>query len=120
MKILIDMNLPPTLAELLTNAGIDAVHWYTLGKYDAIDDEIMAYARNHDYIVLTCDLDFNTILSVTHGVKPSVVLLRRTQIKAEQMINLLSSSIVLYSDALKNGAILIIDNKKARLRLLPL
>jgi predicted nuclease of predicted toxin-antitoxin system len=62
MKVLIDMNLSPRWATVLTHAGLEAVHWSRLGAGDAADIEIMAYARTNDYVVLTHDLDFAAIL----------------------------------------------------------
>ena len=47
-----------------------------LGANNAPDAEIMAYARAHDYVVVTHDLDFSAILAATHGEKPSVVQIR--------------------------------------------
>lgn len=32
MKILIDMNLSPTWVQFLVAQGIEAVHWFTIGK----------------------------------------------------------------------------------------
>ena len=58
MKILIDMNIPQKYATLLTNRGIEALRWSDVGLPNATDTEIMSYARENDYIVLTCDLDF--------------------------------------------------------------
>jgi len=52
---------------VLTTAGFEAAHWSTLGANNAPDAEIMACARAHDYVVVTHDLDFNTILAATHG-----------------------------------------------------
>ncbi|MCB2261847.1 MAG: DUF5615 family PIN-like protein [Candidatus Thiosymbion ectosymbiont of Robbea hypermnestra] len=62
MKLLVDMNLSPRWVNLLTDAGIRAAHWSTLGAAEAPDTEIMAYARTNDYVVLTHDLDFGAIL----------------------------------------------------------
>ena len=36
----------------------------------------MEYARNHDYIVFTHDLDFGTILAATNTDTPSVIQVR--------------------------------------------
>jgi predicted nuclease of predicted toxin-antitoxin system len=47
---------------------------------DASDLDIMAYAKAHDYVLLTHDLDFAAILAATYGKKPSVM-----QIRAEQL-----------------------------------
>ena len=35
MKLLLDMNLPPKLADILANKGIPSVHWYAIGAPDA-------------------------------------------------------------------------------------
>jgi predicted nuclease of predicted toxin-antitoxin system len=37
MKILIDMNLSPLWVDALTEAGIESVHWSTIGDPAAID-----------------------------------------------------------------------------------
>ena len=37
------------------------------------DSAIMAYAAEHDYIVVTNDMDFTAILAATQCEKPSVV-----------------------------------------------
>ena len=61
MRLLVDMNLSPRWVGVLAGAGIEAVHWSTLGANNASDSEIMAYARANDSIVLTHDLDFGAI-----------------------------------------------------------
>lgn len=66
MKLLVDMNLSPRWIPLLTNGGWEAVHWSNVGKGNAPDSEIMAYAAQHDYVVLTHDMDFSAILAATH------------------------------------------------------
>jgi predicted nuclease of predicted toxin-antitoxin system len=48
MKLLVDMNLSPRWIAFLRDAGWEATHWSTVGKADATDSEIMAYAaENH-------------------------------------------------------------------------
>ena len=76
MKLLVDMNLSPRWIGVLQEAGWEAMHWSTVGKVNAPDLEVMAYAASHDYVVLTHDLDFSAILAATHGEKPSVVQIR--------------------------------------------
>lgn len=44
MKLLIDMNLSPRWANLLTEAGIKAVHWSAIGAANSPDVEIVAFA----------------------------------------------------------------------------
>jgi predicted nuclease of predicted toxin-antitoxin system len=76
MKLLIDMNLSPRWVDFLAGAGIDALHWSTVGAMNAPDVQIMAYARTHSCVVLTHDLDFSAILAATPGQEPSVIQLR--------------------------------------------
>lgn len=76
MKLLVDMNLSPLWIPLLISAGWEAVHWSSVGKGDAPDREIMSYANQHDYVVITHDMDFSAILAATHGEKPSVIQIR--------------------------------------------
>ena len=64
MKILIDMNLSPLWVSYFANAGIDAVHWMTIGDAAAIDRVILTYAKTHGYIVFTNDLDFGALLAM--------------------------------------------------------
>jgi hypothetical protein len=57
----LDMNLSPQWVDRLNAVGVSAVHWSTIGKVDAPDAEVMAYAATHVYIVVTHDLDFSAI-----------------------------------------------------------
>jgi predicted nuclease of predicted toxin-antitoxin system len=73
MKLLVDMNLSPDWVGSLADAKIEATHRSTVGAATASDSEIMAHARANGYTVLTQDLDFSSILAITHGRKPSVL-----------------------------------------------
>jgi predicted nuclease of predicted toxin-antitoxin system len=58
MKVLLDMNIPHKFGALLTQKGVDFLRWSDVGLPSAPDIEIMSYARLHNYVVLTYDLDF--------------------------------------------------------------
>ena len=76
MKFIVDMNLSPDWVKILKGAGIEAVHWSTIGPGNAPDDQIMDYATANGFVVLTNDLDFGTALALTNIPEPSVVQLR--------------------------------------------
>lgn len=76
MKILIDMNLSPFWVQEFGHYEIEAVHWSTVGNFDAPDVVLMDWARKHDQIVFTHDLDFGTALALTKSEKPSVIQVR--------------------------------------------
>ena len=120
MKILIDMNMSPKFVDLFAKKGVSAVHWIKVGSPSAKDTEIMEYANKNNYIVMTGDLDFNALMSISHGQKPSVILLRVQQINTEQDGERIVSVIIKNKEELLNGAILSMSAKKYRVRLLPI
>ena len=120
MKILIDMNLSQKFADLFKKKDTDAVHWSEIGAPNAEDTEIIEYAVKNNYVIMTCDLDFNIILSITHGLKPSIIQVRVQRIRAEQDGEWIVPKILQNANELEKGAILSIDLKKSRIRLLPL
>jgi predicted nuclease of predicted toxin-antitoxin system len=120
MKLLLDMNLAPRWIGLLADAGIEAVHWSTVGVADAPDSEIMAFAKAKGYVVLTHDLDFSGILAATHGDKPSVVQIRSEDLSPDVIGRQVIDALRQMSAELEEGALLTIDPKRTRLRVLPL
>jgi predicted nuclease of predicted toxin-antitoxin system len=120
MKILIDMNLSPRWVEIFKSHNIEAVHWSSIGKADASDIEIIAYAKTNNYAIFTHDLDFSAILAITQNDKPSVIQIRTGDISpvvsAESVINAMLAAV----DDIEKGALLTIDLNKTRLRILPL
>jgi len=120
MKLLFDMNLSPKLADSLMARGIESVHWFRIGAPEAVDNEIIAYALANDYVIVTCDLDFSVIMSISHGIKPSVVQIRVQGIQMDRVVDLIILAIQQYTNEIEVGAVLTIDAKKARMRLLPL
>jgi len=120
MKLLVDMNLAPRFVDLLTEAGWEAVHWSAVGKANAPDSEIMAYAADHEYVVVTFDMDFSAILAATHGKKPSVVQIRSEDVSV-QAIGLHLVKALLHTKAeLEAGALVTVGPGRTRVRLLPL
>jgi predicted nuclease of predicted toxin-antitoxin system len=63
MRVTVDVNLAPAWADRLRALGHDAEHWSQLGALDAPDSEILAWAEEHNAIVLTCDLDFGAMVA---------------------------------------------------------
>jgi predicted nuclease of predicted toxin-antitoxin system len=81
------------VVEALGHAGIEARHWSTVGDGAASDREVFQWARRHDCVVLTHDLDFARILALAGGRSPSVVLLRTHRLlpgeSATTLVNML-------------------------------
>lgn len=120
MKLLVDMNLSPRWVELFMRSQFEAVHWSSVGNPHALDQEIMAYAAGHDYVVITNDLDFGAILAVTHGAKPSVVQIRSENLNPDVIGGQTIKALRQLANQLKEGALASVDPLRTRVRLLPL
>lgn len=120
MKLLVDMNLSPRWVPVLVDAGIEATHWTSLGAPDAPDSEIMDFAKAHDYVVLTHDLDFSAILAATRGDKPSVVQIRAEDVSPDVIGQAVIDAVRQMRLELADGALVSVDPSRTRLRLLPL
>ena len=120
MKILIDMNLSPEWEQEFKLYDIEAVHWSAIGKHDAPDVLLMDWARKNEHIVFTHDLDFGTALALTKAEKPSVIQVRTQNVTVSHLSKMVISALKTYSDLLEKGALLVLDEDKKRIRILPL
>jgi len=120
MKIVIDMNLSPKWVEVLTSAGHECVHWSEIGSANASDREILLWARSERFVVFKHDLDFGAILAATDADSPSVLQLRTQDISPQRIGVLVISAFVQFEETLKQGALVSIDKKRARARILPI
>ena len=119
MKILIDMNLPPRWVQVFAAVGWEALHWSQVGAPTARDQEIMAWARNNDYIVFTHDLDFSALLATTQGEGPSVIQVRTQNVLPETIGTIVINAMKQFQHELNKGALITIDPHRARSRILP-
>lgn len=120
MKFLVDMNLSPRWVGALASAGWHARHWSEVGKVNASDKEILSYAAANEYVLITHDLDFGTILAITHGKKPSVVQIRSMDVSPDLVTAQTIAALRIAEAELEAGALLTIEPDRARLRILPL
>lgn len=120
MRLLLDMNVSPRHVGALEARGFDAVHWSTVGAPDAQDEALAAYARAEDRIVVTHDLDFGALLAMTASGGPSVLQVRLADVLAVEWLARVEAVLRAHEDALQAGALVIVDELRARVRLLPL
>jgi predicted nuclease of predicted toxin-antitoxin system len=120
MKLLVDMNPSPRWVSFLASSQIEATHWSSVGPVKAEDTEIMAYAREHEQIVLTHDLDFSAILAATRGAKPSVVQIRSEDLNPNAIGAQVVSAVRQLDVQLQSGALVSVEPHRTKVRLLPL
>ena len=99
--------------------GYDAVHWSSVGRHDVQDGDIVEWAREHDCIVLTSDLDFGTILAMAGARKPSVVQLRSDVTLPSRVGSAVMEAIQRSETDLLAGALLTVEAGRSRLRVFP-
>jgi predicted nuclease of predicted toxin-antitoxin system len=120
IRLLIDMNLSPEWVAELARHGYSAVHWSTVGDPRASDTVIMAWARANGCAVFTHDLDFGTILALIHANGPSVLQVRGQNILPEHMGPLVVAALRQCEAVLITGALVVVEEKKSRVRVLPI
>jgi len=120
IKILIDMNLSPDWVPVLQRAGWQAMHWSEVGDPKATDRTIMNWAEANGYVVFTHDLDFGTILALTHRNGPSVLQVRTQDVLPDHAGNLVIAAIGQHEVDLEVGALVVVDAMKNRVRILPM
>lgn len=120
MKILIDMNLSPEWKGAFEEEGLEAEHWSEIGNPRAKDREILAWAREHGFIVFTHDLDFGHLLALTHATGPSVIQVRSEDVLPASIGPVVLRALRQHQDLLESGALIVIEPAHFRVRILPI
>jgi predicted nuclease of predicted toxin-antitoxin system len=82
--------------------------------------EIMAWAREHAAVVFTHDLDFGSLLALTQAEGPSVIQVRTQDVTPATIGQLVLDALRRFQPELESGALIILDEARARARILPL
>lgn len=121
MKFLIDNSLSPRIAQWLSEAGHDATHVLSLGLEAATDDMLFDQAAASDRVIIAMDTDFGTILAMRNAARPSVILFRRDIPGRPRMqADLLLRTLPTIQSDLEQGAIVVFDVGRIRVRSLPI
>ena len=120
MRFLADAGISPKTVEFLTRSGHDAAHVRTLGLQRSPDGDLVDRARTHSSVLLTFDLDFGDILALGMLDKPSVILFRLADERAESVNRHLSTVIAERSPELEAGALIVVEDAQYRVRKLPI
>lgn len=110
------MNLSTDWVTYLQGQGHDAVHWSSVGRKDAPDEDIVDWARAEDRTILTNDLDFGTLLMSTGASKPSVVQLRTAITLSVHVGALVVQAIARMEEEVAAGALVTVETGRLRLR----
>jgi len=121
VKFLVDENLSPLVATGLCDAGHDAAHVRDVGLRAAGDTAVLEFARENGYVVVSADTGFGTLLAAAGSSAPSVVLIRRTvDRRAGRLLALLLENLDQVEQVLGEGAVVVLEDARVRVRRLPL
>jgi predicted nuclease of predicted toxin-antitoxin system len=114
------MNLSPGWVGGLARHRFEAVHWSTIGAATARDVEILTWANEHAFVLITNDLDFSAILAASGGASPSVVQIRTQDLLSDAAVSIVAKALEAHRNDIERGALLSIDEAGTRVRVLPL
>jgi predicted nuclease of predicted toxin-antitoxin system len=120
MRVLVDMNLSPGWVGFLVQHGFEAVHWSSVGDPKALDAPVMEWARQHNCVVFTHDLDFSALLAHTGVGGPSVLQIRTHDVLPAAIGDDIVRVLREHREALEQGAIVGVDKVASRVRILPI
>ena len=75
MRFLVDAQLPPALARMLSDHGHWSEHVTDIGPPDASDRELWRYALENSAVLVTKDEDFPSMVALG-GEAPAIVWIR--------------------------------------------
>lgn len=120
MRFLADMGVSQQVVEWLRINGHEAVHLRDEGLQRLPNGEIFQKAGREQRIVLTFDLDFGEILAASGGQIVSVILFRLRNTRTSFVIQRLDEVLNHTSADLSQGAIVIVEDGRHRVRSLPI
>lgn len=88
MKLLLDQNLSPRLVHRLADLYPHSVHVMGVGLDRSLDREVWNYARQHDYLIVTKDVDFSEF-SILQGFPPKIIWIRRGNCSTQEIETIL-------------------------------
>jgi predicted nuclease of predicted toxin-antitoxin system len=121
VRILVDANLSPRVAEVLGKAGYDATHVRDCGLLRAGDEQILVHAQLDGAVILSADTDFTAMLALRGLSSPSLLLLRSADhLTPDRQAELLLANLASVTAELEAGAVVTIARGRLRVRTLPI
>ncbi|MDE0484281.1 MAG: DUF5615 family PIN-like protein [Candidatus Poribacteria bacterium] len=120
LRFLVDMNLSPKTVTNLQQHGWDILRVSQVLPMDAEDSEILEFARQHNRVIITQDLDFSSLLALGGHEKPSLITFRLSVPDPEIITQKLLELLPQIANRLAEGCAITIDDRKVRVRRLPI
>jgi predicted nuclease of predicted toxin-antitoxin system len=102
MRFLVDAQLPPALARMLTSEDFYAEHVYDIGLGNAGDNAIWQYAKQVQATIITKDEDF-IFLANLYSDSPSIIWIRLGNTSKQALLDWFKPLLPTIIAALENG-----------------
>ena len=80
----------------------------------------MEWAAEHGHVVFTHDLDFGTMLALSHATGPSVLQVRAQDVLPDTLGEVVAAALSQHNADLASGALVIVTQSNTRVRVLPI
>ena len=114
------MGVATGVVDWLRDQSHDALHLREQGLQRLPDDQIFRKAAAENRTVLTFDLDFGEIVAFSGRQKVSVVLFRLQNTRTPHVIERLRVVLQEAGPALEQGAVVVVEEARFRIRRLPI
>ena len=120
LDFMANMNISPYTVKNLREKGWNIVRVSELMDAGSKDIEILKYAREHNKVLITQDLDFSALLAVGGYEKPSIINLRLENARPDYVTNRIIATVSELEKELELGIIVRVDEVSARYKSLPI
>ena len=120
IEFIANMNISPLTVNELRKLGWNIVRVSEIMSPKAKDIEILNFARTHNKVLITQDIDFSVLLAVGGYEKPSVINLRVENAKPDFITRRIIEVVSEMKKELEEGVVVSVDEISARYRNLPL
>ncbi|MHB8362657.1 MAG: DUF5615 family PIN-like protein [Patescibacteria group bacterium] len=111
MRFLIDVNIPRSVSNYLTNSGFDVIDIKTI-NLKMSDVDIVKLAKKEGSTILTLDKDF-IILTQYPKYQVSTIVIRLKNLKSDNIIKYLQELLTKQDRPLLNNSLTILSEEKA-------
>jgi predicted nuclease of predicted toxin-antitoxin system len=120
LKFIVDMDLSPLTVSQLKEKGWEIIRVSEVMDVRTDDIDILNYAREHNQVVITHDLDFSELLAVNGLDSPSVINLRLENMHPDFVTQRIIDIVSQLEDELKKRIVVSVNEISARYRNLPI
>ena len=89
IKFLLDANMPNSSTEIVKKSGWKAINVRDIGMGNVEDEDIVKYAFDNNYVIITRDRGFGNIFNYPKGTHQGIVILKLPSRFTAEEINML-------------------------------